>query len=208
MRFYLHFPNDDRRECRTQLWGTHQLCNLTAAATAGYCAGMKVNDIISSVTDFRGVKRRLELKYSDGHRWIYDDFAHHPTAIRSAVSALRSHHPGVSVFAVFEPRSNTIVRRVLQDDLAEALSSADAVAIGKVYRQEKIPPDERLDVEQIADVIRLKGIEVFYHHKTDSLVRWLQEKANKQVVIVVMSSGSFGGLVDTLTEVFQVGNRS
>ncbi|TKJ38563.1 hypothetical protein CEE37_12430 [candidate division LCP-89 bacterium B3_LCP] len=195
MEFALNYTSGDREICTTSLWGEHQLANITGAAAAAEFAGISPAMIGEAISSFKGVQRRLELKYRDDKFWLYDDFAHHPTAVAAALRSVKSRHPGLPVIAAFEPRSNTMTRRVLQNEIAAALELADFVAIGGVHRSEIIPENDRLDVENVADHLINAGKTTIYSSDVNQLADWIVEKSADEAVIVTMSSGSFQGIV-------------
>src|SRR3954469_24099625 len=125
------------------------------AATQHY--GFSDREIQSAFETFEGIKRRLELRGVSVGISIIDDFAHHPTAIRETMRALRVRFPGQRVWAVFEPRSNTTRRNVFQNELAEALALADGVAVAQVARLEQLQPEERLDPERLIQTLHAQG---------------------------------------------------
>lgn len=198
MSFTLRFASGESRVCQTALWGDHQLANLLAASAAAEFAGVSPADIVSGMAAFKGVRRRLELKYCDGNSWVYDDFAHHPTAIRMTLETLKKRHPGVPLIAAFEPRSNTMVRKRLEQDLINALSLADMAALGPIHRSAKIPAEDRLSLEHILISLRDKDISAFQSDDAHELCARMLESAPSGAVYIVMSSGSFLGLVDYL----------
>lgn len=198
MRFGLLLHSGKEVICETPLWGNHQLINLTGAAAAAECAGVKPQEIVRGISAFGGVQRRLELKFNDGECWLYDDFAHHPTAVRATIAAVRMKHPGLPVFVAFEPRSNTMVRNKFQHELTEALSLADGIAIGKIHRADSIPRKELLDCPRIKDDLRQLGKEVCPQDDVGDIVNWLLKRPPREAVIVAMSNGAFFGLVPQL----------
>jgi len=199
-KFRLRLASGREIECETPLWGDHQLSNLTGAAAAAEFAGATSEDIAAGIASFHGIRRRLELKFEDGRRWVYDDFAHHPTAVKAAILALRKRHPNLPIFAAFEPRSNTMVRRRFQAELTEALLLADGIAIGEIHRIEMIPKEDRLDAADIMGRLSAAGKEVCEEYDADSIARWLTEKLPPEAVILTMSNGAFSGLVKRLIE--------
>lgn len=199
MEFSIRFASGQKLICNSRLWGDHQLSNLTGAAAAAEFAGLNTGKIAEAVADFSGVQRRLELKFSDGKRWLYDDFAHHPTAVTAALSSMKVRHPDLPVFAAFEPRSNTMTRRYFQKEITEALRLADGIALSEVHRADKIPAGERLNVGQIAENLRRAGKRAFHKDDVREIASWIGDKLPDEAVIVVMSSGSFSGLVPLLT---------
>ena len=106
--------------------------------------------IAAALKTFKSVKRRLEVRAEVNGIVIIDDFAHHPTAIAGTLKALRARYSGARLWAILEPRSNTLRRRVLQSDLARSLALADEVVVAGVFRSEAVPENERLDLPQFA----------------------------------------------------------
>ena len=131
------------------LAGEYNVLNATAAAAMAAGYGIAPETIYSALVTFKSVKRRLEVKAEVNGITIIDDFAHHPTAIAGTLRALRTVYPGRRLWAVFEPRSNTLRRKVFEDDLVASLALADQVIVASVYRAEAIPEAERLSVAAI-----------------------------------------------------------
>ncbi|MGC2615554.1 MAG: UDP-N-acetylmuramate:L-alanyl-gamma-D-glutamyl-meso-diaminopimelate ligase, partial [Terracidiphilus sp.] len=126
-------------ELRMQLAGEHNALNATAAAALAAGQGISREAIVTALASFKSVKRRLEVRDVIRGITIIDDFAHHPTAIRETLRALRSVYPDARLWAVLEPRSNTLRRKVLEKDLVESLRLADHVILAGVYQQQRIP---------------------------------------------------------------------
>src|SRR5437660_12052791 len=133
------------------LAGEYNVWNATAAAALATGCGITKEEIAAALKTFKSVKRRLEVKAQVNGITIIDDFAHHPTAIAGTSKALRSRYPGARLWAILEPRSNTLRRRVLQSDLAKSLALADEVVIASVFKADAIPQAERLDLDAISD---------------------------------------------------------
>lgn len=200
MKFRVRFASGQESVCTSPLWGEHQLYNLLSAAAAAEFAGVRPDKIALAIPEFRGVRRRLELKFSDGHRWLYDDFAHHPTAIKAALTALRQRHSGIPIVAILEPRSNSMVRNIFQGEIVEALGTADQVIIGAVHRKGSIPPENRFDPSLVVQRLISKGNAAFHIEDVDEIAALLQEKLPPQAAVVVMSNGGFSGLVAKLQD--------
>src|SRR5208282_1815215 len=124
------------------LAGDYNVLNATAAVAMASGYGIAPETIYSALVTFKSVKRRLEVKAEVNGITIIDDFAHHPTAIAGTLRALRTVYPGRRLWVVFEPRSNTLRRRVLQSDLARSLAVADEVVVAGVFRSEAVPVNE------------------------------------------------------------------
>jgi UDP-N-acetylmuramate: L-alanyl-gamma-D-glutamyl-meso-diaminopimelate ligase len=177
------------------LIGEFNVRNGSMAVCAGLQAGLSVGTIREALASFQGVKRRQEIKGTTGRGiTVIDDFGHHPTAIREAVTGLRHRFAGRRLWAIFEPRSNTTRRNVFQRELPDALGLADAVCVSAVPDPEKFAPDERLDPEQVMADIRSKGVPAFYETDADAIVERLKAEAGDGDVVVVFSNGGFDGI--------------
>jgi UDP-N-acetylmuramate: L-alanyl-gamma-D-glutamyl-meso-diaminopimelate ligase len=178
------------------LSGRHNLKNaLSAIALAAESGGVSVRDLAGSLQSFRGVRRRQELLgISDGVR-VYEDFAHHPTAVRETLAGLRARHPEGRLFAVFEPRSATASRSLHQAEYPDAFRSADVAILAPVGRPE-IADGERLDVEVLVRAIAKTGREAHAAPSIDAIVERLTAEARPGDTVVLMSNGAFGGIYD------------
>jgi len=180
------------------LMGEHNLRNTVGAlALLAESFGLPVQTLAKHLREFQGVKRRQELVATEGGVRVYDDFAHHPTAVSETLRAMRGHLPGARLHAVFEPRSATACRSLHQREYPEAFAAADRVFIAPVGRSE-IPAGERLDVARIVDDIRARGA----HAETvdpgpesvDRIVARIVEHARPGDAVAVLSNGAFGGI--------------
>ncbi len=138
-------------ELEMRMAGEHNALNATAAAALAAGQGICKEAIRDALASFKSVKRRLEVRAQIGGVTIIEDFAHHPTAIRETLRTLHSVYPQARLWAVLEPRSNTLRRKVLEGEIVESLRLADRVILAGVYQQERIPQEERLHPE---DVVR------------------------------------------------------
>src|SRR5512147_3100357 len=139
------------------LAGEYNVLNATAAAAMATAYGIDVAQITEGMRTFKSVKRRLEVKAEIAGVTIIDDFAHHPTAIAQTLRALRTRYPGRRLWAVLEPRSNTLRRNVFHHALAQSLSTADEVIVAAIFKSEAIPQAERLDVDEVVMEVRKRG---------------------------------------------------
>ncbi len=143
-------------EFEVPLLGAHNVRNALAAIAVATEVGIGVERIAEGLRRFAGIKRRLEIVGTADGVTIYDDFAHHPTAVGETLSGLRASHPDARIWAVFEPRSASSCRRVFQDDFARAFASADEVLLAPVFRS-KLAESERLSVPQLVHDLRKRG---------------------------------------------------
>lgn len=186
------------------LLGTHNVRNALAAMAVAGEIGVDTQSIAEGLAGFKSVKRRLEALGTVAGVTVYDDFAHHPTAIAETLAALRAAHPTGRIRAVFEPRSASSCRKVFQDRFAEAFGAADDVIIAAVYRS-TLPPEIRLSAEQLVGDITRAGTRARYVPAVPDIVRLLVEERRDGDQVVVMSNGGFGGihgkLLDALAKV-------
>ncbi|MCA9674903.1 MAG: UDP-N-acetylmuramate:L-alanyl-gamma-D-glutamyl-meso-diaminopimelate ligase [Myxococcales bacterium] len=193
------FRDGDRVDrFETLLVGRHNVGNVLAAIAVAFERGVAVDDIRRAVSSFAGIRRRQELRGIASGVTILDDYAHHPTAVRETLKALRKRFPGRRLIAVYEPRSATSRRRTFQDEFVDAFAHADEVIVGSMYDPTRIPKDERFDPERLALDLHRHGTKASYLPEVDAIVRHIVAAAAPGDVVVVLSSGSFEGLHDKL----------
>ena len=186
------------------LHGLHNVSNALGAIALARGLGLTVSEIARSLPRFEGVARRLQLIADGNNIYIVDDFAHHPTAVRSTLQAARARWPERRIWALFEPRSNTAGRRIFQQDYEEAFALADAVVLAPVFHAKRLASDAILDREAIADRVRRSGKPGFAPNALAEIPEIVREHARPGDVLILMSSGAFGGLPATLKkELFQ-----
>jgi UDP-N-acetylmuramate: L-alanyl-gamma-D-glutamyl-meso-diaminopimelate ligase len=160
--------------------------------------GISEAQIAQALKTFKSVKRRLEVKAEVNGITIIDDFAHHPTAIAETIKALRARYPGHRLWAILEPRSNTLRRNVLQNDLAQSLATADEVVIARVFRPEAIPESECLDLTAVIARINHSGKRARAIPDADAIVAQIGGELRSGDVVVILSNGGFGGIYEKL----------
>jgi len=185
------------------LAGEYNVWNATAAAALAAHYGIPVDVISSALKKFRSVKRCLEVKAEVNGITIIDDFAHHPTAIAVTLNALRARYRGRRLWAILEPRSNTLRRNVFQQDLAKSLAIADEIVIANVFRSESIPESERLDIAAVATHIGKLGRRARVIADVDSIVRLTSPEMRLGDVVAILSNGGFGGIYEKLPQRLQ-----
>ena len=184
----------------TLLVGRHNVGNCVAAIAAARARGVPVADVQRGVASFAGVRRRQELRGVASGVTVLDDYAHHPTAVRETLKALRKRFPNRRLIAVYEPRSATSRRRTFQGEFVDAFAHADEVVVGKLFDPSKIPAAERFDPERLALDLHRGGTKASYTPEVEHIVRQLAESAAPGDVVCVLSSGSFDGLHDRLLD--------
>jgi UDP-N-acetylmuramate: L-alanyl-gamma-D-glutamyl-meso-diaminopimelate ligase len=181
-------------EYRLPVPGGHNAENGAAVALVLRALGFPAERIAAAFGRFRGVARRQEELGEFHGVLVVDDFAHHPTAVRETIDAVRGRWPGRRVVAVFEPRSNTSRRKVFQEEFAQALSRADEVVIAPVFAPEKVPAGELLDPEEVARRVRERGKESHHLRSVEEIVGYLSGSTGKGDLVLLMSNGGFGGM--------------
>jgi UDP-N-acetylmuramate: L-alanyl-gamma-D-glutamyl-meso-diaminopimelate ligase len=182
------------------LGGEYNAWNASAAAAlAAYC-GIDKDQIAAALKSFKSVKRRLEVRAVVGGITIIDDFAHHPTAIAGTITALRSRYPGSRLWTILEPRSNTMRRKVLQNDLAKSLALADEIVVADVFKSEAIPETERLDLIALAAAIKTHGRRARIVPTVDGIVHLVAPELRQGDVVAILSNGGFGGIYEKLPQ--------
>jgi len=182
------------------LAGAHNVRNtLAALALVTEAAGGPVvlRDLFSALRTFRGVRRRQDRIGEARGVVVYDDFAHHPTAVRETTAALRARHPEGKLIAVFEPRSATACRALHQAAYAEAFHAADLAILAPLGRG-NVAPEERLDVAAVAEAIRAGGGAALAPADRDAVLAAIVEAARPGDTVLLMSNGDFGGMPDRL----------
>jgi UDP-N-acetylmuramate: L-alanyl-gamma-D-glutamyl-meso-diaminopimelate ligase len=182
------------------LVGRHNVANCVAAIAVARARGVAVADIQRGMASFAGVRRRQELRGIAGGVTVLDDYAHHPTAVRETLKALRKRFSKRRLIAVYEPRSATSRRKTFQAEYAEAFAHADEVVVGKLFDPSKIPPAERFDPERLALDLHRSGTKAVYIPEVAAIVKQLAESAGPGDVVCALSSGSFDGLHDKLLD--------
>ena len=186
----------DRRVSRLSIRqpGAHNVMNALAVVAAARHYGVDWPDMARGLETFPGVKRRLEVRGEVNGITVYDDFAHHPTAVKATLEALRGACPDRRIWAVFEPRSATTIRRTFQEAYAAAFDDADRVLIAPVFLPEKAPDGNRFSVDELVEGLRGRGLEADAMESVERIVSHLAGQAAPGDRIVFMSNGGFGGI--------------
>ncbi len=197
-----------------QLWarfefslaGEYNVLNATAAAALASHYGVEQKTIANALASFQSVKRRLEVKAEIDGVTIIDDFAHHPTAIAETLKALRARYAGRRLWAILEPRSNTLRRNVFQNELVKSLKLADRVVLAGIFKSEAIPESERLDPAAVVARLTAEGVPAELHPTADEIVAATAPQLRSGDVVAILSNGGFGGIYSKLPD--RIGRRS
>ena len=182
------------------LTGEHNIENVLGVVACAAGLGLRADEIDRGLRRFGGVKRRPEVRGIASGVTVIDDYAHHPTAVRETLAALRRRAGRGKLVAVYEPRSATSRRATFQAEFAEAFSSADEVVITKLWNPDAIPPGERFDPERLAGDLRSHGTPARVIPEVDAIVAHVAERVQPGDVVVVFTTGELGGLHDKLLE--------
>jgi UDP-N-acetylmuramate: L-alanyl-gamma-D-glutamyl-meso-diaminopimelate ligase len=187
-------------ELEMRMAGEHNALNATAAAALAFGQGVSKLAIQQALATFKSVKRRLELRAQIAGIDVIEDFAHHPTAIRETLRALRSVYPKARIWAVLEPRSNTLRRKVLEQDLVASLRMADHVVLAGVYQQQRIPDAERLHPEDVVRKLNDEGTPAELLPDANSIVNGIAPRLAPGDVVAILSNGGFDGIYEKLPD--------
>jgi UDP-N-acetylmuramate: L-alanyl-gamma-D-glutamyl-meso-diaminopimelate ligase len=184
------------------LLGVHNVRNALAAIAVGAHVGLGAAVLADGLSGFKGIKRRLETVGVADQVTVLDDFAHHPTAVRETLAALRTGYPQRRVWAVFEPRSASSCRRVFQADFAEAFGPADEVIIAGVFRS-SLAESERLSADELVSDLQARGQRARHIPLVDDIIRTVAAEHRHGDVVVLMSNGGFGGIHHKLLQALE-----
>ena len=181
------------------LLGAFNVRNALGAIAAAARAGAPAADAVEALRRFRGVRRRLEVRGVVRGVTVYDDFAHHPTAVRATLQALRAPAAAGRIWAVFEPRSATACRRVFQQAFVDALQHADEVVVAGVHRS-ALPAAERLSEGRLVADLTARGVPARHVPGVDDIAAIVAREARPDDRVVLMSNGDFGGVHERVLE--------
>ena len=181
------------------LLGAYNVRNALAAIAVGVAVGLDTDTLAGGLRKFKGVRRRMQHRGTADGVMVYDDFAHHPTAIEETLAGVRSAHPARKIWAIFEPRSATSCRRIFQSDFARALGRADRVILPAVFRS-NLPEDQRLSAEAVVRDLRSAGVEASYIPQSEEIVRVVGREARPGDLVIVMSNGGFDNIHQKLLD--------
>jgi len=190
-------------EFRIPMIGELNVRNALASLLMARYAGLSDEQIQAGFDTFEGIRRRMEIRGEVNGITVIDDFAHHPTAIRETLKALGRRFPERRIWAIFEPRSNTTRRNHFQLELAEALRLAKRVVVAEVARLEQVPPEERLNPNQLMADIRATGTEADYLPTAADIVAKVAPQAQSGDILCILSNGGFDNIHQKLLDALE-----
>jgi len=185
---------------KTRLIGRHNLFNALAAIAIADHLGTPIEKISQAMETFEGVKRRQQIRGQKNQIMVMDDFAHHPTAVRETLEAVKSVYTSKRLIAVFEPRTNTSMRNVFQSIYPRSFDSADRICIRQPPLLEKIPVAERFSSEQLVADLKKRGKDAYFFEDTESIIEFIVRQAAPGDLILVMSNGGFDNIHQRLLD--------
>jgi UDP-N-acetylmuramate: L-alanyl-gamma-D-glutamyl-meso-diaminopimelate ligase len=172
---------------------------LPAIAIADHL-GAPVEKMSAALQTFEGVRRRQQIRGQKNQIIVMDDFAHHPTAVRETIEAVKSFYSGRRLIAIFEPRTNSSMRNVFQEQYSASFGFADLICIRKPPLLEKIPIAERFSSEQLVADLKNHGKDAHYFSDTESIIEFVVDRAAPGDVVLIMSNGGFDNIHERLLE--------
>ncbi len=176
--------------------GRHNALNAAAALVLALDLGANADALQAALSQFEGVKKRQELRGIERGVSVIDDYAHHPTAVKETVAAIRGRYPGCKLWALFEAESNTSRRKVFEDVYPDAFTGADEVVLCAPLHKEtdKLRADEVMNAERVCQSIADRGVAAHYVPQVDDIVELLATQARPGDVVLAMSGRDFQGL--------------
>ena len=198
--FEVCFKDQSQGPIEAAVIGRHNVKNALAVYVMGRSLGMTHDRLLEGFRTFKGVKRRQEVRGEKRGVLLIDDFAHHPTAVRETIDAVRGAYAGRRLWAIFEPRSNTSKRNVFEKEFAAALALADKTIVAAVYQPEKVPEGQRLSVDRmVSDINRVGGPgRALTLADSAAIVEYVARNSRAGDVLLVMSNGGFDGVHDKI----------
>ena len=185
---------------QTPMPGEHNLSNTLAAIAVADQLNVPKQIIQEALKSFKGVRRRQEIRGIKNGIVVIDDFAHHPTAVKKTIQAIKAYYSENRLIAVFEPRTNTSMRNIFQDVYPKAFDSADKICIRKPALLKKIPSEDRFSSQRLVKDLNKRGLDATCFENTDEIVDFLTQAARPGDVILVMSNGGFDNIHERLLE--------
>lgn len=189
--FDVNFKGEAFGRFSSPLFGLHNVRNSLAVIASAMQLGLSVPQIQRGVATFRNVRRRFQFLGEKNGVKIFDDFAHHPTAIATTIDSIRRRFPDHRVWALFEPRSATSKRKILERELVEALASADHAILAPIHMPEKVPEDERLDLTAVSEAVQDRQTPCHVLKPDIEMLTFLKANLRSHDIALFMSNGDF-----------------
>ena len=185
---------------KTRMIGKHNLLNALSVIAVTHHLGISPDDIGRALETFEGIKRRQEVRGEVNGVTVMDDFAHHPTAVRETLKAVKPFYPAGRLIAVFEPRTNSSMRKIFQDVYPTVFDAADIVCIREPSLLQKVPENDRFSASRLVEDICKRGVAANYFADTESIIEFVAGEAASGDIILIMSNGGFDNIHQRLLE--------
>ena len=192
--FTVSCPNKEKVNIQLSLFGLHNAMNALGVFALCHQLGWNTQDILRGISQFKGVRRRSQVLKETEKAILIEDFAHHPTAVRSTISSLKERYANREVIAVFEPRSASSRRKVFQKSYSQEFAKAHQVYVAPPYKESEIPEDERFSSKNLVKELKIQGVQAHLYSDTKKMAKAIVQSIKKPSVIVVMSNGPFNGI--------------
>ncbi|MBW1608373.1 MAG: UDP-N-acetylmuramate:L-alanyl-gamma-D-glutamyl-meso-diaminopimelate ligase, partial [Deltaproteobacteria bacterium] len=183
---------------KTRLVGEHNLLNSLSAIAVAHRLKIPATAISRAFETFEGIKRRQEVRGQKNGITVMDDFAHHPTAVRETIRAVKPFYPDGRLVAVFEPRTNSSMRSVFQNIYPLSFDGADIICIRHPSRLDKIPAEARFSSQKLVADLKDRGRKAYHFPDTDSIIDFLVAETRPNDIVLVMSNGGFDNIHERL----------
>jgi len=197
-RFSVEVPGLGRQRFTVPMPGRHNVLNAMAVLALLHHLGLDLSSASRALTSFAGVKRRQQVRGEEGGITVIDDFAHHPTAVRETLAALRLAYPGRRLVCVFEPRTNSSRRRVFQQDYLGAFDAADLVLVRRPVPLADLPPEAQFSSEALVEGLRQRGLAADFFPDTEAILANLADQARAGDLVAILSNGGFDNIHERL----------
>ncbi len=197
-RFTVRYANQVWGRFETRMTGRHNLLNALAVIAVARHIGIGADAVARALATFDGIKRRQEVRGEVNGVTVMDDFAHHPTAVRETIRAVKPFYPSGRLLAIFEPRTNSSMRSVFQDVYPAAFDAADLVCIREPSLLAKIPAGERFSARQLVADIAKRGVPARYFADTEGIIGFIAGEVAPGDVVLIMSNGGFDNIHEKL----------
>jgi len=185
---------------KTRLFGQHNLLNALSVIAIADHLNIPLPVIAAALESFAGIKRRQEIRGQKRQITVMDDFAHHPTAVRETVRAVKSMANSGRLIAVFEPRTATSMRRVFQTEYAQAFDMADLICIRQPPQVRKIPDGQEFSSEKLVSDLKQRGKQAFFFSDTEAIIDFLIRNTRPGDLVLIMSNGGFDNIHQRLLD--------
>ena len=199
-QFSVQCPDGEKVCLQLSVFGLHNAMNALAVFALCRELGWDQKAILKGLSQFQGVRRRFQVLAEFDNVVLIEDFAHHPTAVKATLLAIRERYLGYNIISIFEPRSVSSRRNVFQKHYLHSFSQSDKVFVTTPYRELEVKEEERFSSKLLVKDLNIRGVFAEFHKNTESIVENIENHLEEKSVIVIMSNGPFEGIHNKLKE--------